>query len=67
MNKSFTIIIPWFIVDKYVSKCLNSLIYQDYAINLLQILVSDDGSSNDELKKIVNQYQEKYINIEYYT
>ena len=67
MNKSFTVIIPCFNVEKYISKCLNSLINQDYDINLLQILVIDDGSTNDELKKIVNQYQEKYKNIEYYT
>ncbi len=67
MNKSFTVIIPCFNVEKYISKCLDSLINQNYDINLLQILVIDDGSTNDELKKIVNQYQEKYKNIEYYS
>ena len=58
MNKSFTVIIPCYNVEKYISKCLYSLIKQDYDINLMRILVIDDCSTNDELKKIVNQYQE---------
>ncbi|MGL4616894.1 MAG: glycosyltransferase, partial [Mycoplasmoidaceae bacterium] len=64
--KSFTIIIPCFNVEKYISKCLESLLNQNYDTNLLQILVIDDGSTNDELKRIVNKYQDKHKNIEYY-
>ncbi|MGL5640044.1 MAG: glycosyltransferase, partial [Mycoplasmoidaceae bacterium] len=66
MNKSFTVIIPCFNVEKYISKCLDSLLNQNYDINLLQILVIDDGSTNDELKKIIKKYQDKYKNIEYH-
>ncbi|MGL4358164.1 MAG: glycosyltransferase [Cetobacterium sp.] len=67
MNKSFTVIIPCFNVEKYISKCLDSLLNQNYDINLLQILVIDDGSTNAELKKIVSDYQNKHKNIEYYS
>ncbi|MGL4616781.1 MAG: glycosyltransferase, partial [Mycoplasmoidaceae bacterium] len=45
MHKSFTIIIPCFNVEKYISKCLESLLNQNYDTNLLQILVIDDGST----------------------
>lgn len=66
MSKSFSIVIPCFNMEKFISTCLDSLVNQNYDINLLQILVVDDGSTNPELKNIVNQYQEKYENIEYH-
>ena len=55
MKTSCTVILPCCNAEEYIAKCFNSLITQDYDRNLLQILVIDDGPTNDELKKIVNQ------------
>ncbi len=66
MNKSFSVIIPCFNTQEYIKKCLDSLVNQNYDINLIQIIVIDDGSKTDDIKKIVLEYKEKYSNIEYH-
>ena len=48
-----TIIIPIYNVEKYLSKCLNSVIKQDY--KNLEILLIDDGST-DSSGKIADEY-----------
>ena len=58
MNK-FSIIIPVYNVEKYLRKCLNSVInqtYKDYEV----IIVCDKSEDNSE--KIVDEYIKKYKN-----
>lgn len=56
-------IIPVYNVEKYLERCINSLLEQTYS-NIELVLV-DDGST-DESGKICNQYAEKYPNIQVY-
>lgn len=54
----FSIIIPVYNVEKYIGKCLDSVMSQTY--NDYEILVIDDGST-DNSKKIVKEYKVKLI------
>ena len=56
----FSIIVPVYNVEKYLSKCIQSLIDQDY--NDYEILLIDDGST-DKSGIICEQYAKKYENI----
>lgn len=55
-----TVVVPAYNVEKYISKCLESLVNQTY--NELEILVINDGSS-DETEKIVKEFENKYKNL----
>lgn len=55
-----TIIIPVYNSEKYIGRCLNSIINQTY--DDVDILVINDGSK-DKSKDIVEEYQSKYSNI----
>ena len=53
----FSIIVPVYNVEKYLSKCLDSVINQ---INQdFEIIVVNDGSP-DNSQKIIDEYVEKY-------
>ena len=52
-----SIIVPFYNVEKYIDKCLKSLVNQSLAD--IEIIVVNDGSQ-DESKKIVLEYKEKY-------
>ena len=54
-----SIIIPCRNEEKFISRCLDSLIMNDYPKNELEILVMD-GVSEDDTRKIVERYQEQY-------
>lgn len=57
-EKLITVIIPCYNVEKYLARCLNSLINQSY--KNLEILIINDGSSDDSLaiaKKFAAQDQ----------
>jgi len=45
--------------EKYISRCLDSLVNQDYPKESMEIFVVD-GGSNDKTKEIVNEYRQKY-------
>ncbi|MGL4647433.1 MAG: glycosyltransferase family 2 protein [Mycoplasmoidaceae bacterium] len=66
MKKSFSVIIPCYNTEKYIAKAIDSIINQDYDLNLIQVLVIDDGSTTDAIEKIVLEYQKKYPMIEYF-
>lgn len=51
-----SVIIPAYNVEKYIEKCLQSIIYQDYQD--LEIIIIDDGSI-DNTKKICEKYVEQ--------
>ena len=54
MNKKISVIIPTYNCEKYIEKCLNSVINQTY--KNLEIICSDDGSV-DNTKAILQKYQ----------
>lgn len=53
----FGIIVPFYGVEKYIAKCLDSLVCQTYR-NFVAILVDDE--SNDGSRAIAEEYQSKY-------
>ena len=59
-----SIIVPFYNVEKYIEKCLNSLVNQ--TLNEIEIILVNDGSK-DNSDKIAKQFQEKYPSkIKYY-
>ena len=61
-----SIIIPVYNVEKYISRCLDSLINQDLAAGDYEILVVNDGSQDNSVE-IANKYANKHINIKLIT
>ncbi len=66
MDKKISIVVPVYNGEKYISKCLDSLINQSY--KNIEIIIINDGSS-DNTEKICNKYKEidsriKVISIE---
>lgn len=55
-----SIIVPVFNVEKYVSRCIDSLIEQSY--KNLQIIIVNDGSTDDSLQ-IIDKYNDPRIEI----
>ncbi len=58
----YSIIIPLFNCESYISKCLDSLINQDFPKNNYEIIVVNDGST-DGSKKIVEEIKKRNDNI----
>ena len=58
------ILIPIYNGEKYIEKCLDSLINQTYKD--LRIIVADDGST-DSTASILKTYSSNHKNIEIYT
>lgn len=59
-NLSFvSVIIPCRNEEKFISKCLDSVLNQDYPKEKTEVLVVD-GLSNDKTKEIVKSYSQKY-------
>lgn len=56
----YSFIVPVYNTEKYLGKCLDSLINQTYKD--FEIVIVNDGSL-DSSEKIINQYAEKYKNI----
>ena len=59
MEKVLSLIIPTYNMEKYLKKCLDSLIVEN--MDLLEVLVVNDGSK-DNSSKIAHEYEEKYPN-----
>jgi glycosyltransferase involved in cell wall biosynthesis len=57
-----SIIIPLYNSGKFLSKCLDSLIHQDIATKDYEILIINDGSTDNSLN-ISSEYAEKHTNI----
>lgn len=54
-----SVIIPCRNEEKFIAKCLDSILLQDYPKESLEILVVD-GASTDKTKEIIKSYTEKY-------
>jgi glycosyltransferase involved in cell wall biosynthesis len=52
-NKTVSIIVPIYNVEKYVEKCINSIINQTYSS--IEVILINDGSS-DNSREIIEQY-----------
>ena len=59
MEKLITIVIPTYNMEKYLDKCLTSLIVPDEYMELLEVLVVNDGSK-DNSSAIAHRYEDKY-------
>lgn len=54
MKRKYSIIVPVYNVEKYISQCLMSLIHQSY--DNIEIIVINDGSSDNSLS-IISRFQ----------
>ena len=63
-NPNISIIIPVYNSEKYISKCLDSILNQSYKD--YEIILMDDGSKDSSLK-IIKDYDKKYENIHAYS
>ena len=60
MNKILTIVIPTYNMEKFLDRCLTSLIIDDDALmNLLEVIIVIDGST-DNSSKIAHTYERLY-------
>lgn len=57
-----SIIVPVYNVSKYLAKCLDSLLFQDLEFCEYEIIVVNDGST-DNSEDIVKRYADKHSNI----
>ena len=62
-NDLVSIIVPVYNVEKYISKCLESLVYQTYGN--LEIIVVNDGSM-DNSEKVIQNFMKQDKRIRYY-
>lgn len=58
-----SVIVPVYNVEKYIKKCLDSLVNQ--TLNGVEIIVVNDGSP-DNSQKIIGEYTKKYKNVKSY-
>ncbi len=61
MEKILSIIIPTYNMEKYLRKCLDSLIVCEGNMKLLEVLVVNDGSK-DSSSQIAHEYESRFPN-----
>lgn len=59
MDKLLTIVIPAYNMEKYLDRCLSSLIVSDEKMQYIEVLVINDGSK-DRTSEIGHGYEQKY-------
>ncbi|MCD8298089.1 MAG: glycosyltransferase family 2 protein, partial [Prevotella sp.] len=59
MEKILTIVVPTYNMEMYLDKCLSSLVISNKAMNLLEVLVINDGSK-DNSSQIAHKYENNY-------
>ena len=59
MEKLLTIIIPTYNMEKYLPKCLDSLIIEEHLMSQLDIIVVNDGSK-DSSSEIAHTYEKRF-------
>lgn len=60
---TFSVIIPIYNVEDFLTRCVESVLAQDYPKEKIQILLVDDGSK-DGSGKIADDYASKHVNIQ---
>lgn len=58
-GKTVSVIIPAYNEEKYIARCLESVIAQDYPAELMEVLVAD-GRSEDRTREIILDYGRRY-------
>ena len=58
-SKVLTVVIPAYNMEKYLRRCLDSLIVSDEQMQILEVLVINDGSK-DSSSQIAHEYQDRY-------
>ena len=58
-QKTLTVVIPTYNMEKYLRRCLDSLIVGDDQMAQLEVLVVNDGSK-DSSSAIAHEYEKKY-------
>ena len=64
MNYEVAIVIPTLNEERFISRCLNSIIKQTYEFEKMDVMIID-GGSNDNTKDIVAEYQKSHQNIRF--
>lgn len=64
MNYEVAIVIPTLNEERFISRCLNSIIKQTYEFKKMDVMIID-GGSNDKTKDIVAKYQKSHQNIRF--
>lgn len=62
MNKLLTVVIPVYKVEKYISKCLDSLIVSDDVMKKVEVIVVNDGTP-DNSALIAKEYEKRFPNV----
>ena len=58
MNKILSIVVPVYNTEKYIKRCLDSIVIDD-VIEDIEILIVSDGSKDSAIN-IAKEYNEKY-------
>lgn len=61
-NKKISVIIPAYNIEPLLTKCVESVVSQDYPKKLLEIIIVDDGSK-DSTPQIADELACKYSNV----
>ena len=64
MNYEVAIVIPTLNEERFISRCLNSIIKQTCEFEKMDVMIID-GGSNDKTKDIVAEYQKSHQNIRF--
>ena len=59
MDKLLTVVVPVYKVEKYINKCLDSLIVPDELMEQLEVIVVNDGTP-DRSAEMAREYEKKY-------
>ena len=57
--KILSIVIPTYNVEKYLRRCLDSLVYDESVLEDIELLIVNDGSKDNSLE-IAREYEKKY-------
>ena len=57
--KILSIVIPTYNVEKYLERCLNTLVFDEKIQKDIELIIVNDGSKDDSLK-IAKKYEKKY-------
>ncbi len=61
LNKILTIVVPTYNMEKYLSRCLNSLLFDKITNEKIELIIVNDGSKDSSLE-IARFYEAKYPN-----
>lgn len=64
MNYEVAIVIPTLNEERFISRCLDSIIKQTFKFEKMDVMIID-GGSNDKTKDIVAEYQKSHQNIRF--